>query len=71
MQYIGHLLPPSYVFAGIRNILSGGVFSISTLIWGITLSLVYIILAYAVFNIIYRKAVRIGLIARYSAEDVN
>lgn len=71
MQYIGHLLPPSYVFTGIRSILNGGGLSITTLIWGIVSSLVYIILAYAVFSIIYRKAVRIGLIARYSAEDVN
>ncbi len=71
MQYVGQLLPPSYVFAGIRSIINGGGFSLPTLIWGIILSIFYIILAYSVFTAIYRKAMRTGLIARYSAENVS
>lgn len=71
MQYIGQALPPSYVFAGIRGIINGGGISIPALIWGIVLSVVYIILAYGIFIAVYRKAVRTGLLARYSAESVN
>jgi ABC-2 type transport system permease protein len=71
MQYIGRILPPSYVFAGIRSIVAGGGFSVATLVWGIVLSLVYIVLAYGLFIMVYRKAVRTGLIARYSAENVS
>lgn len=71
MQYIGRILPPSYVFAGIRSIVAGGEFSAATLIGGIVLSLVYIVIAYCVFVLVYRKAIRTGLIARYSAESVS
>ncbi len=71
MQFIGHLLPPSYVFTGIREIISGGTFSSSTFFWGFFTSLVYIVLACVIFVGVYRKAVRTGLIARYSAETVT
>lgn len=71
MQFIGKILPSSYVFEGIRGIVSGQGFSAVTLIWGILLALVYIVLAYGVFLLVYRKAIRTGLIARYSAESIN
>ncbi len=71
MQYIGHLLPPSYVFAGVRAIVSGGTFPIAELLLGIVLALVYIVLAYFLLLSVYKKAIRSGLIARYSAETVN
>lgn len=71
MQYVGHFLPPSYVFEGIRAIVSGGEFSTDTFLLGLVLSIIYIFLAYGVFVSVYRKAVRTGLIARYSAESVN
>lgn len=71
MQYVGQLLPPSYVFAGVRGIVHGGVFSASPLIWGLALAAFYIFLAYQVFLYVYRRAIRTGLISRYSAEDLN
>jgi ABC-2 type transport system permease protein len=71
MQAVGHLLPPSYVFAGIRSIVSGGSFPATTLLWGIVLAIVYIVAAYSIFAAVYRKTVRTGLIARYSAENVS
>ena len=71
MQYIGHALPPSYVFTGVRTIVAGGTFSGSTLLLGFALSLVYIVAAYFIFRRVYRKAVRTGLLARYSAENVS
>jgi ABC-2 type transport system permease protein len=71
MQYIGRALPPSYVFAGVRSVVNGGGIVPSTLVLGIVLSIGYILLAYYIFVAVYRKAVRTGLIARYSAESVS
>jgi ABC-2 type transport system permease protein len=71
MQFIGHLLPPSYVFEGMRAIVTGGAFSGTTLLWGVGLAVLYILLACGFFLSVYRHAVRTGLIARYSAESVS
>jgi ABC-2 type transport system permease protein len=71
MQWIAHALPPSYVFEGMRAILVGGPFSASSLFAGIALALLYILLAYAFFARVQRRAIRTGLIARYSAETVS
>lgn len=45
MQYVSYLLPPSYVFEGMRKIISGGVVSESVLIWGGCLAAFYIVFA--------------------------
>jgi ABC-2 type transport system permease protein len=71
MQAIAKLLPPSYVFEGMRAIVLGQSFDLSSLIWGALLSVVAVAIACAVFTRVYRHAVRSGLIARYSAESVN
>lgn len=71
MQYIGHALPPSYVFAGIRAIVNGGTFPGAQLLLGVALSLIYIVIAYFILLTVYKNAIRSGLIARYSAETVN
>ncbi|TMA35676.1 MAG: ABC transporter permease [Deltaproteobacteria bacterium] len=71
MQAIAYLLPPSYVFEGMRAILAGRPFSSASLLIGAALALLYILLAYAFFASVHRRAVRTGLIARYSAETVS
>jgi ABC-2 type transport system permease protein len=71
MQYAGHLLPPSYVFEGMRRILSGGVMPLGALLWGAGLAVFYVLFAGWFFTRMYRQAVRTGLIARYSAETVS
>jgi ABC-2 type transport system permease protein len=71
MRGIAHALPPSYVFEGMRAIVSGGAFSAASLFGGAVLAAVYIALAYAFFARVHRHAVRTGLIARYSAETVS
>lgn len=71
MQFISHLLPPSYVFEGMRTIVAGGAFSATPLLWGVGLAVLYILLACWVFTRVFRYAVRTGLIARYSAESVS
>jgi len=71
MQGLAHLLPPSYVFEGMRSIVGGGGSSALSLLGGAALALVYIALAYALFARVHRHAVRTGLLARYSAETVS
>jgi ABC-2 type transport system permease protein len=71
MRAVSHLLPPSYVFEGMRTIVAGGAFSGTTLLWGVGLAVAYILLASWFFTRVYRYAVRTGLIARYSAESVS
>lgn len=71
MRFVSYLLPPSYVFEGMRTVISGRGVSTAALLWGGFLSLFYILLACLFFSYIYRQAVRSGLIARYSAESVS
>jgi ABC-2 type transport system permease protein len=71
MQFAGKLLPPSYVFEGVRAIVAGRASSATGLATGTVLAGVYILLAGGFFTHIYRQAVRSGLIARYSAESLS
>lgn len=71
IRYISFLLPPSYVFEDMRSIVSGGAASGLGLLWGGCLALFYILVACWFFIRMYHRAVRTGLIARYSAETVS
>ena len=71
MQAISRLLPPSYVFEGMRAIVAGGSVQGTTLLIGFVLSLAWVLLASWIFTRVYRYAVRTGLIARYAAESVS
>ncbi len=71
MRYISYLLPPSYVFEGMRAILFGRNLPVALLAWAASLSVVYVLLACWFFARVYQQAVRTGLIARYSAETVS
>ena len=71
MQAISHLLPPSYVFEGLRTILAGGHPSLSLLAGAGALAIIYIFLACIFFKKTYERAVKTGLIARYSAENCH
>ena len=68
---ISAALPPTYVFEGMRSVLAGGSFEYTALFKGALLALVAIACAYAYFMSVYRRAVRTGLLARYSAETVS
>lgn len=71
MRYFARLLPPTYVFEGMRAVIAGGGVSGNELLLGVCLAAVYIVLACLFFAHVYRYAVRTGLIARYSAESVS
>lgn len=71
MQFVSYLLPPSYVFEGMRTIITNGTLSAAALLWGGGLAALYGLLACWFFTRIHHCAVRTGLIARYSAETVS
>lgn len=71
MQAVSRLLPPSYVFENLRRIVSGARPSWPELVLGIGLAAAYIGLACWFFTRTYSRAVRTGLIARYSAETLS
>jgi ABC-2 type transport system permease protein len=71
MQNVSLILPPSYVFEGLRTIIAGHGVALHPLLVGAGLGAIYIALSYVFFLRVYRRAVRTGLIARYSAETVS
>ena len=71
MRAVSALLPPSYVFEGLRAVVAGAAPPVGTLAAAAGLALLDVLLAYAFFHYVYRHAVRTGLIARYSAETVG
>ena len=70
MQGVGHLLPPSYVFEGMRAVLAGQPFPAANLAVGAAIAVLDIMLAGYFFAWVFGYALRTGLLARYSAESV-
>lgn len=71
MQAIAYALPPSYVFENMRSIAKGGAPSQQALAIAVALAVFDVMLAGWVFSRVYRRAVRTGLIARFSAETLS
>jgi ABC-2 type transport system permease protein len=71
MQAVALALPPSYVFEGLRATIRGGTVSSAGLATGTVLAVLYVFAASWIFTSTYKRAVRTGLIARYSAETVS
>jgi ABC-2 type transport system permease protein len=71
MQGFSRLLPASYVFEAMRGVVAGRGVSFGALAIGGTLAVIYTIGACWLFARVHRQAVRSGLIARYSAENVS
>lgn len=71
MQWISRILPPAYVFEGMRAVVSGGRVESGMLAVGLVLAFAYLVAAWLFFGHVHRFAVRSGLIARYSAESLS
>lgn len=71
MRSVSAVLPPAYVFEALRSIVAGHGASMSALFIGLILAALYIVAACFVFAATFRRAVRTGLIARYSAETIS
>ena len=71
LQWVARLVPPSYVFEGMRQVVEGGGASLASMLICTALTLFTLLLACRAFLGVYHHAVRTGLIARYSAETVG
>jgi ABC-2 type transport system permease protein len=71
MRDVGYLLPPSYVFEGMRALVNGQPFSGTALLIGAALAILQVMLAGYFFARVFRYTVRTGLLARYSAESIG
>jgi ABC-2 type transport system permease protein len=71
MQAISRLLPPAYVFEGMRAVTRGEPPPWGQLAIGGALAAGYVLLACLLFAAVYRYAIRTGLLARYTAESVS
>lgn len=71
MRAVGHVLPPSYVFEAMRTVVAGGAPMAWQLGAGIAIACADVLIACWLFVLVYRYAVRSGLLARYSAESVS
>ena len=71
MRLIGHLLPPSYVFAHLRALIGGAKVPIAATLPALGFAALWLILAGLLFGRVYRSVMRSGLIARYSAEHIT
>lgn len=71
MRAIASVLPPAYVFEGMRAVVAGEPAPWGRLAIGGGLAILYLGLACLTFAAVYRIAIRSGLIARYSAETVS
>jgi ABC-2 type transport system permease protein len=71
MRAVSAVLPPTYVFEGLRAIVAGRPAPWDRLILGLLLAVAFVVLACVMFAAVYRYAIRTGLIARYSAETVS
>ena len=71
MQTISSLLPASYVFENMRAALAGHPVSWGMLTIGADIAVLYIQIDCWFFQRMYLRAVRTGLIARYSAETFS
>jgi ABC-2 type transport system permease protein len=71
MRAIARIIPPSYVLESTRAIAAGHGADFGALAVAAALAVLYVLAAGWIFARVYRRAVRTGLIARYSAESVS
>jgi ABC-2 type transport system permease protein len=71
MRGVGYLLPPSYIFEGMRALVNGQPFAATSLLTGAALAVLQVVLAGSFFAYVFRYTVRTGLLARYSAESIG
>lgn len=67
-QKIAWMLPTSYIFEGVREVVSSGAFDAIKLLYGFGFSILYFFLAYFVVLQVYKMVLRRGLFTRFSVE---
>jgi ABC-2 type transport system permease protein len=71
MQVAARLVPPSAVFEAMRGILAGQGVAVTALWQAGGLAVIQLLLACWFYQRVHRRALRVGLIARYSAESLD
>ncbi|MBP9698548.1 MAG: ABC transporter permease [Elusimicrobia bacterium] len=71
MREVARVLPASYVFESLRSLVLGHAVSFAPVLWGMGLAGLHLFAACWVFRAVFRRAVRTGLIARYSSESIS
>jgi ABC-2 type transport system permease protein len=71
MRAVSRVLPPTYVFENVRAIAAGRPADLGSLAMAVFLAALYVLAACWIFTVVHRRAIRTGLIARYSAESVS
>lgn len=67
-QKISYVLPTSYVFEGMRQVVLSSTFGPEKLLYGFGLAIAYFFLAYFVVIRVYKIVLRRGLLTRFSVE---
>lgn len=70
LRPVSAILPPSYVFEGMRGALFSGKFSVISLAAGLSIACVYLFASCLFFLYIYRSVLRRGLLGRLTAENL-
>lgn len=73
LQFVAKLLPPAYIFENLRAVIAAGgaIPGLETsLLTGGGLALAYLAITYKFFVNVYRRNLKTGAIARFSAEDI-
>lgn len=70
LQIISKILPPSYVFESIRQVLAGDFNIGGNLFYGFALSAIYLVVTYFFFLRVYRRNLKTGAISRFGAESL-
>lgn len=64
LQYLAKILPPSYIFEGMRQVLKGGGLPLPYLLWASLLNLIYLIGALLFFSLMFEKAKELGKLVK-------
>jgi ABC-2 type transport system permease protein len=71
MRAVAHAIPPAYIFEDLRALIAGRSPEPGLQLMAAGIAVLQVLLAARVFVLVYRHAVRHGLLARYSAESVS
>ena len=69
MQIISKILPPSYIFDGMRAVIAGNFNIGANLFLAFVLSVAYLALTYLFFIKVYKRNLKTGAISRFGSEE--
>ena len=64
LQFLAKCVPASYVFEGMRDVLTNGIFPMSDLLWAFGLNGIYVLFAFIFFRRIFNLIKKKGLLVR-------